>query len=102
MEVGILKWEGSRMELHVVSIEEIFGNMRWLFRIAWEFGIAGHVDTTKGDLSPVFSIVNLSGAMVGIIAASEQDIFTYTSRRRQSNWTDSRSDSFKLEVKPCC
>jgi len=53
VDVGIFPRKGSGMEVHVVSIEEVFKNMRRLIRIAWELGVSSNVDSTKRDLSPM-------------------------------------------------
>jgi hypothetical protein len=51
MDVGVFLREGPGMEVHVVSIEEVFRNMRRLIWIAWKLGVSSNVNSTKRDLS---------------------------------------------------
>lgn len=41
------------MEIDIVPVEEILGNVRGLVWIAWELGISRNVDPTQRNLSAV-------------------------------------------------
>jgi hypothetical protein len=53
MEVRVFLWKWSGMEIDVVSVEEVFADMRRLVWIAWELGVSCNVDSTQRDLSSV-------------------------------------------------
>ncbi len=45
--------ERARVEIDIVSIEEVLWDVRRLIRVAGIFGISSYVDSAKSDLSSV-------------------------------------------------
>jgi hypothetical protein len=47
----VFLWKGARMEIDIVSVEEVLWDMGRLIWIAGVFRISGAIDSSKGDFS---------------------------------------------------
>lgn len=74
VEVGILLGKRSRMEIDVISIEEVFWDMGWLIWIAWKLGVSGHVNPSECYLT------SMSIAEVAIFNRKSEGCHTVQSR----------------------